>query len=209
MNGKKISAQIAGGALASIVVWLINAFSGVQVPAEVAVAFGTVFAIVVTLIVPGKMEDDAPEVVSKSQSGFAMIGQLIVALIFAIVVVVSVSGCSGAGGFLRTAEPIAVPTSLPEAGKAAQQAINEANIALTAAYRVIGDNAEAGVWTKGQAQGYMDKVNGYSGQVDEAQAALDRGMWATAASQAALVNQLILALSKEVASQARKAGTQQ
>ena len=47
MNGKKISAHGFGMAVAGIVVWAINTWGGVTVPAEVAVAFGTVAAWIV------------------------------------------------------------------------------------------------------------------------------------------------------------------
>lgn len=58
MKGKKFSAHVCGGAVAAIVVWLINAFSGVTVPAEVAVAFGTVGAMAVGILMPDAMEAD-------------------------------------------------------------------------------------------------------------------------------------------------------
>ena len=57
MNGKKISAHAVGAALAGISVWAINTWSGVVVPAEIAVAFGTVFAVGVSWVVPDEMED--------------------------------------------------------------------------------------------------------------------------------------------------------
>lgn len=44
MNGKKITAQVLGGAVAGIVVWSLNTYAHAAVPAEIAVAFGTVFA---------------------------------------------------------------------------------------------------------------------------------------------------------------------
>ena len=57
MNGKKISAHAVGASLAAIAVWAINTWSGVAVPAEVAVAFGTVAAVVVGLLTPDHLED--------------------------------------------------------------------------------------------------------------------------------------------------------
>lgn len=44
VTSKKALAQSAGAALAAITVWVIGAF-GVPVPAEVAVAFGTIFSL--------------------------------------------------------------------------------------------------------------------------------------------------------------------
>lgn len=57
MNGKKLSAHVVGGALAAIVVWAVNTWSGVVVPAEIAVAFGTVFAVAVSLVTPDAWEE--------------------------------------------------------------------------------------------------------------------------------------------------------
>ena len=57
MNGKKLSAQAAGMALAAITVWAVKSWGGVDVPSEVAVAFGTVFAIVVSLVTPDAWEE--------------------------------------------------------------------------------------------------------------------------------------------------------
>lgn len=57
MNGKKLSAQVLGGALAAISVWAIHAFTPVVVPAEISVAFGTVFAVVVSLLTPDAWEE--------------------------------------------------------------------------------------------------------------------------------------------------------
>lgn len=113
-------------------------------------------------------------------------------------------GCGG-NGAIKPIETIEVPATLPAAGKEAQKLVNESNVLLTATFRVIGDNAESGVWTKKQAQGYHDTAERYAGQVDEVQNALDRGMWASAQSQAALLSKLIFELNKEVAAQARKA----
>ena len=58
MNGKKISAHAVGAALAAIIVWAINTWSGIAVPAEVAVAFGTVAAVAVSLVVPDALEGE-------------------------------------------------------------------------------------------------------------------------------------------------------
>jgi len=58
MNGKKISAHAVGAALAAIVVWAINTWSGVAVPAEIAVAFGTVAAVAVSFALPDEMEGE-------------------------------------------------------------------------------------------------------------------------------------------------------
>lgn len=56
MKPKKISAHAIGAALAAVAVWCINAWSGMEVPAEVAVAFGTIAAGIVSWIVPDEIE---------------------------------------------------------------------------------------------------------------------------------------------------------
>lgn len=56
MNGKKLSAQVLGGALAAISVWAIHAFTSIVVPAEISVAFGTVYAVVASLLTPDELE---------------------------------------------------------------------------------------------------------------------------------------------------------
>jgi PBP1b-binding outer membrane lipoprotein LpoB len=112
-------------------------------------------------------------------------------------------GCSMFGP-LETATPMSVPTTLPEAGRQAQLAINEANLALTAAANVIAANVKDGIWTKAQAQGYLDKVREYAKQVDRAQEAVRLGQFSTAQAQANAVQALILILHREAAAQARK-----
>lgn len=57
MNAKKYSAQAAGMALAAITVWVVKSWGGIDVPSEVAVAFGTVYAIVVSLLTPDSWEE--------------------------------------------------------------------------------------------------------------------------------------------------------
>jgi hypothetical protein len=56
MNGTKVAAQAVGAALAGITVWALGAFAKITVPAEVAVAFGTIFSVVVSLLVPDAQE---------------------------------------------------------------------------------------------------------------------------------------------------------
>lgn len=57
MNGKKISAHAVGAAIAAIVVWALQQYGKVAVPPEVAVAFGTVAAVVVSIVTPDDKED--------------------------------------------------------------------------------------------------------------------------------------------------------
>ena len=108
-----------------------------------------------------------------------------------------------------TVQPVSqmsVPTTLPEAGKQAQVAVNEANLALTAAANVIAGNVKGAIWTKAQAQGYLDKVKEYAKRVDRAQELVRLGQFDLGKTQADSVQALILILHREVAAQARKEG---
>jgi hypothetical protein len=58
MKGKRIAAQAVGAALAAIAVWGLNQWAKIAVPAEVAVAFGTVFSVAVSLLTPDERESD-------------------------------------------------------------------------------------------------------------------------------------------------------
>ena len=86
----------------------------------------------------------------------------------ALFVAIALSGCALVGQ-VEPLSTMSVPATLPEAGKQAQVAVNEANLALTAAANVIAANVKDGIWTKAQAQGYLDKVKDYAKQVDRAQ----------------------------------------
>ena len=56
MNGKKISAGAAGGAVAVIVCWAVEAFGNVTIPAEVAAAGATLLTIIASALIPDDME---------------------------------------------------------------------------------------------------------------------------------------------------------
>lgn len=56
MNGKKVSVQLLGAALAGITVWAVHVWTKVVIPAEVAVAFGTVYSVVASLLLPDEKE---------------------------------------------------------------------------------------------------------------------------------------------------------
>ena len=58
MNGKKVAAQAVGAALAGITVWALGQWAKIAVPAEVAVAFGTIFSVVVSLVTPDDKESE-------------------------------------------------------------------------------------------------------------------------------------------------------
>ena len=58
MKGKKISVHTVGMALAAITIWALRAFGKIEVPAEIAVAFGTIVAVAVSILVPDDKEEE-------------------------------------------------------------------------------------------------------------------------------------------------------
>jgi predicted phage tail protein len=50
----KTGYTVLGGAVVTILVWIVTAFSGVEVPAEVAAAAATLVAGAIALLVPAK-----------------------------------------------------------------------------------------------------------------------------------------------------------
>lgn len=54
---RKFSAAAIGGSLATITVWLINVFSGVTVPGEVAAALGALLTYGASAIIPDRVEE--------------------------------------------------------------------------------------------------------------------------------------------------------
>jgi soluble cytochrome b562 len=109
------------------------------------------------------------------------------ALFLALIILSAIPGC---------ANPVTVPQS-------PQEAINEANITLTAAANVIASNVRDKVFTREEGQQYIDKVRDLAKKVDDAQKLVDSGL-PDAAKQAEIVRSLILALHREVAARARK-----
>jgi hypothetical protein len=56
MNGKKISAGAAGGAIAVIICWVVEEFAKVTIPAEVAASGATLLTIIASALIPDEME---------------------------------------------------------------------------------------------------------------------------------------------------------
>ena len=119
-------------------------------------------------------------------------------LLQALALSLALAGCAGFGG-----EPIPVSQSLSEPAQTAQKSINEANVTLTASYRVVAQNVSDGIWTKEQGRGYVAKLNDLSGKVDEAQGLLKSNPL-EAKTKAELLSRAILALHREIAAKARK-----
>lgn len=86
--------------------------------------------------------------------------------------------------------------------KSPQDAINEANVTLTAVANVIAQNVKDGIFTKDEAQKYLDQVKDLARKVDTAQALIRAGD-PKGAEQAELLRTLIVALHREVAARAR------
>ena len=114
-------------------------------------------------------------------------------------------GC-GVFGPIEATPGAAAKTELPEVGRNAQLAINEANVTLATAAVVIRGNIADRVWTKEQSQYYLDKVREYRRQTDAAQKMVDTGDYITGGNMAGSVRSLIVILHREVAAQARKEG---
>ena len=115
-----------------------------------------------------------------------------------ITVATALAGCSA---FAPAAIPVNQTLSQP--AQQAQQALNEANIALTAAYSVLAQNMTDGIYTKAEGQSYLDRLNQMADQTDKAQAALKNGDILGAKTQAELLSKAIVALHREIAAKAR------
>lgn len=102
-----------------------------------------------------------------------------------------------------TVEPVST-RPITSAAEQAQNAVNEANLGLTAAANVIAANVKDRIWTKQQAQPYLDKVKDYARQVDRAQELIRLGQFDSARTQAEAVRALIVVLHREVAAKARE-----
>ena len=122
-------------------------------------------------------------------------------LLIAILLAFTLSGCEI---FIPRQADIPVSQDLPPAGQIAQKTINEANVAIVAAYRVIGQNVKERIWTKEQAQGYFNKVTHTRRRVDDAQRLVDLGEFGKGKTEAEAAQALLIILHREIAAQARK-----
>jgi soluble cytochrome b562 len=126
-------------------------------------------------------------------------------LLAVIALAAMIGGCGlmGPGGLFPSTD-IPVSPTLSPAAQAAQKAINEANVTLAATANVIAQNVTDGIWTKPEAQSYLDKVKDFAKKTDAAQVLLNGGDILNAKNQAELLKSLILTLHREVAAKARK-----
>lgn len=116
-------------------------------------------------------------------------------------------GCPAVTGIFQPLHTNVVVENEDAAVKAyrlAHEAIDEANSILFAVDKTIGNNAEAGVWTKAQAQAYLDQSKDYGKKLDKAREMMRVGNLADAKSQADAIKSFVLILQKEVAKAARK-----
>lgn len=127
------------------------------------------------------------------------------ALALLAVVSMALYGCAGTALEVRKAD-IPVSQELSPQAQAVQKMINEANVALTAVKRLIGDKVASGEITPDEAQKYLDDTRDMDRAVDAAQSALDIGDPTSAQAQAELLNKLINALDRELAKRALEDG---
>jgi hypothetical protein len=116
-----------------------------------------------------------------------------------------ISGCQTMKDMVDPGEAPKVDQSLPAPIQAAQQAINEANLDITAAANIVKSNAKAGVTTKAEALEQVGQLRNFREQIKAAQVLLDAGDISNAQTQTKLVNTLLTTLQKKVAEEARKA----
>ena len=100
---------------------------------------------------------------------------------------------------------INAPASLSGTCNTAADVLNKANVLLASIDTTIKSNVDAKVWPKAVAQGYLDRSKAAGAKLDAAYQVLSQGNFSDALSQANLVNDLIVALQREVAAQAAKA----
>ena len=123
-----------------------------------------------------------------------------------IAAVLLMGGCAGGGPNIQPVHaPVVVDNenAAVKAFRLARDGIDEANAQLTSINRVIAANAKAGVWTKDQAQGYLNQTKAFGKDVDKARAAMLVGDLNDASVRAAAIKALILQLQLEVAKMAR------
>jgi hypothetical protein len=91
-------------------------------------------------------------------------------------------------------------TACAEAG----DVLIKAYVTLAAVNQDIKETAPTGVWTKAQAQGYLDRSKDARQRLDKAWTIFAAGDYQSALSQANITTTLLVALEKEVATQAAK-----
>lgn len=144
-------------------------------------------------------KDEAmPEAYRKS-GGFSRVSLL--AIVAALMLG---AGALSSCALVEPGAQIKVDEKATATAQAAQHAVNEGYVLLTASYNVVADNVGSGVMTKDEGRGYIEKLDGFKAKLDAAHDLLKGGKALEARDKAELLRSLILALHKEVAAKARK-----
>lgn len=105
-------------------------------------------------------------------------------------------------------QPLPKPdTNEAQAIKSLREIVNEGYAGVTSLNRVIEQNVLAGVWTKSQAQEYLDFSKETRKKLDKARDVLKLQDVAAAKTQREIVDKVVLELHKKIAAAARKEGT--
>jgi hypothetical protein len=104
----------------------------------------------------------------------------------ALLIILSMMGCA---------------TTVP---KTPQQIINDAKVQVAISYKQARERFENNISTKQEFSDEIKKIDGYKAKVNESQKLLDQGFAVLARDKAALVNQLVITLQRELAQRARR-----
>lgn len=110
------------------------------------------------------------------------------------------AGCAGLSA--PHLESVSTATS-GEVVKTARQMLDEANVALTAAYRLVRSKYKEGIFTLDEARDALRQIDEMAEQADTAEALLAAGDEMAAKDRAAMVRRVIQALQKELMERAR------
>lgn len=133
---------------------------------------------------------------TSSISKYRLSEALLLAIVLGIVLQV-MAGCAAVGLAPVSSQKPHTPQEI------AQAAINEANATLTAINSTIASNVKEGIFTKAEAQDYLNQSISYGKRVDQAKALLDSGNISDAKTQADILQSLILSLQRKVAEKVR------
>lgn len=111
--------------------------------------------------------------------------------------------CAGCAGNMVHDDHV-MPTSLPQAGQEAQKLIDEIRAQSITAKLTLNDDLGQGVLTPDEVQSYLDELKELRKQLDDAQAAIKSGNYASALSQANVTKTLLTLMVKEAAAAAAK-----
>lgn len=135
----------------------------------------------------------------QKQGGFALVKMLLV-----LAAVNSMFLLGGCGTTFKSPTEIPVDQSLSDPAKAAQKALNSANVILTASYMTVDQNRSDGVYTKEEALEILDRLDKLGREVDKAQDAFRVGQFFDAEHKAKILREAISLIHREVAAKARK-----